>query len=214
MLAQTGCANCRRQPPPLTIDQRPRAVHLGTSSSRHGGTRAPRQTYGVYRCREGHFVRRQEPLDDFIGQVVVARLSRDDLVDLFAPAREGTPDIGVLQGLRTDLQGRRRSIALQMADGLLTDDDAAEALGQIRDELAHVDAQLAAAAQRDPLAKLATVEDVAAWWDQATLARRRTVIELLMEIQLHPIGGGRRLRTPEEIAPTVTITWKTGGAPG
>ena len=45
--------------------------------------------YPVYRCATstGHFSRKAEPIDEYVSEVMIARLSRSDAADLFAPPR-------------------------------------------------------------------------------------------------------------------------------
>lgn len=74
--------------------------------------------------------------------------------------------------------------------------------------IARVDAQIAQAMNRDPLAEAATGDDVHGWWQAATLARRRAVVDALMLVVIQPIGHGRRVRTLEAAAETVTIEWR------
>src|SRR5215204_2848057 len=55
----------------------------------HAGGGAPGR--GVYRCAstQGHFSRKRQPVDDFVSEVMIARLSRPDAATLLAKPAEG-----------------------------------------------------------------------------------------------------------------------------
>lgn len=175
---------------------------------RKDGTRAPAVHHAVYRCVEGHFVRKAEMIDRAIESLVVKRLSKSDANALIR--RNDGPDIAVLSARRTELQERDGAIASLLARGKLSASAAEEALDELATEIAEVDRQLASVAARDPLADIVSSGDAQAWWDRASLARRRAVIEELMEIVIHPIGNGRRVTDPDQVVETVDIVWARG----
>src|SRR5699024_7528791 len=110
----------------------------------------------------------------------------------------------------TELESRDASIAGLLVRGKLSPKAAEDALDELARELAVVNQQIADAVSKDPLAEVAASDDARAWWEAATLARRRAIIEALMDIVIHAVGYGKRLRTFEEIAPTLTISRKRG----
>ena len=154
-------------------------------------------------------MRRGKLIDAFITEVCIERLSRPDAADLVERPADG-PDLAVLSAKRTELESRDAAIALLLARGKMTPKAAEDALDELARELAVVNQQIADAISKDPLAEVAASDDARAWWEAATLARRRAVIETLMDIVIHPVGNGKRLRTFEEIVPTLTISWKRG----
>lgn len=178
-------------------------------TKRKDGGRAPQKYNASYRCLDGHFVRRGKLIDAFITEVCIERLSRPDAADLVERPADG-PDLAVLSAKRTELESRDAAIALLLARGKMTPKAAEDALDELARELAVVNQQIADAISKDPLAEVAASDDARAWWEAATLARRRAVIETLMDIVIHPVGNGKRLRTFEEIVPTLTISWKRG----
>ena len=105
------------------------------------------------------------------------------------------------------MDGREGEIALMIARGQLNREAAEPALEEIRQEQETVKNELARAVKQDPLAELAGVDDVEAWWNASTLARQRAIVGKLMDVVIHPIGGGRRT-TAKNIAETVEIRWK------
>lgn len=183
-------------------------------SRRKDGEVAASKHHAAYRCIEGHFVRRADHIDEFVGEVVIDRLSCSDTADLVQPADDG-PDIGVLNALRAELRERDASIASLIARGKMSPDAAEEALDELANELGRVEAQISDAIARDPLADIASSDDAWAWWANATLGRRRAVIERLMDVVIHPVGSGSRPGRHKELrarldalAETIEIHWK------
>ncbi|MGO1225823.1 recombinase family protein [Brachybacterium paraconglomeratum] len=174
-----------------------------------GSGSAPSQRYHTYRCVNGHIMRRGEIIDDFVSEVCITRLSKPDTLDLLAP-KPDVVDIRVLHSRRIALGGRRKSVLKQLASGRATEADAEEALDDLADQLRTVDAEIARAVATDPLAELVGIKDARAWWhdEERTLARRRSVVEALMTVIIHPVGPGRRITTFDAAADTVEIGWK------
>lgn len=89
----------------------------------------------------------------------------------------------------------------------ITQDEVTPQLQAKRIELKQIDEQLARAAQRNPLADLIGVEDVRSWWNERTLARKRSIVQLFMaKIAIQPIGYGRRPKNPEDVLASLEIT--------
>lgn len=163
--------------------------------------------YHAYRCVKGHFMRNGDIIDDLVSELCVSRLSEPDTLKMISQ-RADQIDIGVLHATREGLKSRRKSIAGFVARGLMTDLEADDSLREIGDELGMIDDQIALAVREDPLAELAEVDDVHAWWEDATLARRRMLVEFLMTIRIHPVGHGRRVTNTDSAAETVTVAWR------
>jgi DNA invertase Pin-like site-specific DNA recombinase len=162
--------------------------------------------YHAYRCVAGHFMRNGDIIDEFVSEVCIARLSEMDAVQLVSP-RADQVDIGVLHATREGLKTRRQSIARFVARGLMTDLEADDSLREIADEMRSISDEISRAIREDPLAELAEVDDVRAWWSGATLARRRLIVETLMTVKIHPVGHGRRVTNLDSAAETVTVEW-------
>lgn len=108
---------------------------------------------------------------------------------------------------RAELQGRDEVLAMMVATGKLAPAAAMKALDAVEADLAAQDAQIAKAAETDPLADVLTARDPWAWCRNATLALRRAVLELYLERAVHPVGAGRRLETTEEAREIISWTW-------
>lgn len=171
-----------------------------------GGGAAPSRRYHAYRCPNGHFMRNGDIIDQYVSEVCIARLSEKDAADLVTP-RSDAIDIPMLNSMREALKRRRQSIASFVARGLMTDTEADESLVSIARELQTIGDQIALAVLEDPLAELALVDDVREWWSDATLARRRLLVETLMVVRIHPVGHGKRVTNLDGAAGSVTLEW-------
>ncbi len=167
---------------------------------------APSQRYHAYRCPQGHFMRNGDIIDEFISEMCIRRLSTNDAVGLVAP-HEAPIDVALLHTKREVLTARRRSIANFVVRGLMTDADALESLDEVARELQLITDQIAMAIKVNPLAELSEVEDVRAWWETATLARKRLVIGALMKVRIRPVGKGKRVTTLQGAADSLDIHW-------
>lgn len=174
-----------------------------------GSGTAPSQGYHTYRCVNGHIMRRGEIIDEYVTETCIGRLAEPDAADLLTP-KPDVGDIRLLSSERITLGKRRESVLKQISSGRATEKEAEEALDDLADELRAVDAKIARAVASDPLAEVVGAEDARAWWfdEERTLARRRTVVEALMTVVIHPVGAGKRITTFEAAAETVEIDWK------
>ncbi len=162
----------------------------GATMRSGGATTRGGERRTVYRCRHarggGHVARSAEPVDDFVTNVVLARLARPDAADLLTSA-DG-PDLHALQEQRAGLRSRLEGLAELYADSVLDDAQLATAGDRLRRRLADVEATLDAR-RRHPVAhKLAETGDVDAAWQSLAVAERRQVVGLLMTVRLLPQG--------------------------
>ena len=194
------CSVCREPVRSARGETHPTARKDGTGS-------APSTRYHTYRCVNGHFMRNGDIVDELVAELCIRRIAESDASELFG-AEDDWPDIPALHAQRTALEGRRSAIASLIAKGLLTERDAEQDLAGLATEIRAVNDQLAQAVQLSPLADLASVGDAHVWWAQATLARRRAVIDALMTVAIRPVGMGKRVTTLDAAIETVEITWR------
>lgn len=173
-------------------------------TSRVDGTgKAESRRYHAYRCVNGHFMRNGDVLDEFIAEICINRLAEPDIADLLAPQPDAV-DVGALTTRRRALAEREQDLAQLVAKGKMRAAAAEEALDQLAAELREIDDTIAAAVSSDPLAELASIEDVRQWWEGQTLARHRAVVETLFEtLEICPVGKGKRVTTTDEAAATM-----------
>jgi site-specific DNA recombinase len=160
----------------------------------------------TYRCSKslGHVARRGAPVDEFVGDVVVARLSLPDARELLTDHRR--VDITQLRDRALALRQRLDSLAVDFADGTLTGSQLRTATERVRRNLAAVEAEMADAGRVDVLGPIVAAGDVRAVWDALGVARQRVVVDLLMTVTVRPAGRGKRHFDPD----SVHIKWKDG----
>lgn len=179
----------------------------------NGSGTSPQKRYHAYRCvNAGHFMRNGDIIDDFVKEMCIGRLAREDAVDLLTPPEDG-PDLAVLNARRTELEGRDSAIASMVARGQMKSEAAVDALDELAAELIAVNKEIAHAVSRDPLAEVVGTEDIRQWWENATLARRRGLVEALMTVVIYPVGKGKRVLTAEAASETVGIEWRREAVP-
>jgi site-specific DNA recombinase len=158
-----------------------------------------------YRCSasNGHFARMAEPVESFVEETVIRRLSRPDARELLLAPRAS--DTTALHVEAVGLRERLDSLAVAFADGSISASQLRSGTDRIRERLSEVDAELADAGRVDVLGELVAADDVRAVWKGYTTDRKRAVIATLMQVTLHPPGRGTRTFRPE----TVGIEWAT-----
>jgi hypothetical protein len=159
-----------------------------------------RKSY-AYVCRDhAHVLRAGQPLDDFVNEVVVRRLSQPD-AHLLLEDRDINVD--ALQTERTGLQARLDELADAFAEGDIDASQLRRGTSKLRVKLAGVDSQLADVARNDPVAGLiAERELVQQRWDESSPAIRGQVIDALITVTVLPLPTAWRTDrlTPERIA--------------
>jgi site-specific DNA recombinase len=159
----------------------------------------------VYVCRANKCIsRKAEPVDELIEQVMIARLSRPDAIELLST--NSAPDIADLRAKSEAIRERLDNLAIGLEEGLLTLGAVRKSSERLKTELAGVEATIQDATHADVLTPLITAEDVAAAWTGCDLQQKRAAIDALMKITLLKPEVGTRMFDPA----TVQINWKTG----
>jgi site-specific DNA recombinase len=171
-------------------------------STVHAGGNA-RKGVRAYRCSGsmGHVARKAEPVEEFVGAVIVGRLRRVDARDLLSDSAR--PDAAALHTEANGIRARLDALAVEFADGALTGSQLRVATARLRERLADVEGQVADAGRVNVLGPLIGAEDVGAAWEALTTSRQRVIVAALMRVTLFPPGRGVRTFRPE----TVGIEW-------
>jgi site-specific DNA recombinase len=144
-----------------------------------------------YTCRSGkHVVRNAAEVDQLVSAVVVERLRRADARDLLT--RDAGVDTAGLHARDAALRERLDDLARAYADEAIDARQLREGSERIRAQRAAIDAQLAHAARGSVLAGVVDAADPAAVWAGLNLDRRRAIIQVLVEVVIHPARRGRR----------------------
>lgn len=163
----------------------------------------------TYMCEtRSHVVRRSEPIDQLVREVVVARLSQDDAASAFARPS----DRDEAQALRKEealVRARLEGLAEAYAAGEIDRAQMRAGTVRLRDRLEAIAAQLASMARIPALSGLVSAEDVGAAWDGLDVDQQRAIIDMLLAVEVRPAGRGARTFDPA----TVKLTWKTAQVP-
>ncbi len=143
-------------------------------------------------------------VDEFIAQLVVARLGMPDAAALLRPAPARHVNAAKLRAERRELAERKRGLARMFAAGDLDGDDLAEGSRAIAARLAAIDAALSAADTPDPLADFRG-RPAAEVWAGLSMPRRRAVVQtLIASVKILPAGRGAQRFNPASVA----VAWR------
>ncbi|MFE7029480.1 recombinase family protein [Streptomyces sp. NPDC057621] len=144
-----------------------------------------------YRCITGHGGTRQtERVDDYVTDLIVERLSREDAVDLLLPGPQDL-DVARLQLESDEITKRLADMATMFGAGKMTMAQFTEASDVARAQLDEVTAKLARASRTDPLVGLVGAPDVRKAWTDLELDRKRAVLRSLLTVKILPVGRGK-----------------------
>lgn len=179
-----------------------RCGRCGSTNIRVGKT-----TTGVpaYRCNDhAHLSRKAEPIDEFVNELIVARLSEPDAADLFADDAGGSVDRDALREERLSVESRMEGLAALFAEGALSAESVRSSSAVLRGRLNEIDSELAGADDSSLVSDVAEADDVkAAWWGLG-IERRRLILDALMVVTIRPVGRGRTVFSPESVG----VEWK------
>lgn len=173
-----------------------------------GGTFIKDKGKSFYRCM-GHVTRRVDAVDEYITELVVARLSRQDALDLFARPGPDEGALAALRGERDGLRARLEGLAEAFAMGEVDRTQLTAGTKRINARIEAIDQQLAAAVSDPTLVEIVNSDDVAATFKALPLdVRRRVVDAVLSVVELLPVGPGKRTFNPLE---SLHTEWREPG---
>lgn len=159
---------------------------------------------GTYRCESRrHISRASTPVDDFIEQVIIERLSRPDTAELFA-RDDRSDEIARLREEEMALRARLDGLSEAFAAGEIDRRQLVAGTKRINTRLEQLSSDLATAVNVPGIADVVTADDVAAVWGALDIDRKRAILDVLMAIKVNPPGPGSRTFRPE----TVEIEWR------
>lgn len=158
----------------------------------------------LYYCEtRKHVARRAEPIDELVEGVVVARLSRPDAAQVFARDQD-RERAKALREEEHQLRARLDGLAEAYAAGDIDLSALRAGTKRVNGRMGVVLTEIASLAATPDLAPLLTADDVMAEWGTLEVDRRRAIIEVLVNVTIHPAGRGARTFDPE----TVSIEWR------
>jgi site-specific DNA recombinase len=166
----------------------------------------------IYRCTPatrnrdwagGHVARQAGPVNEFITNLVIARMTRDDAADLITVPDSGV-DVTALREEATAIRTNLEEMSADRAMGLISRAQLLAATARGNNRLDQISSLLADAARENVLTDLVAAANVTAAWEAMDSSRQRAVIQTLMDITLHSPGrGSRRDFDPA----TVAVDW-------
>lgn len=168
----------------------------------------------VYSCRSGnrpryyycsssrHLTRAADPIDAFVTDVLLERLTRAPVEDLVDPV-----DPEVLAALRVEedtLRARLDGAADAYAEGSVDELQLRRISNRLRARLDEIAQEVAQASRRHDLTDLLGAPDLATAWADTPQDGRRRVLAALAEVTLLPPGRGARRLDPG----TVRVAWR------
>lgn len=133
-------------------------VHAG------GSSRPGHKIYRCYAAYNGHVSRAASPVEQWVSEVVIARLSRPDAAELLRDDSE-RPDMVALRSEATALRARLDELATEWGDGVMTSSQLRTATTRIRTKLAAVEAKMADVGRVDVFGPLVHASNVRAAWE-------------------------------------------------
>jgi hypothetical protein len=147
-------------------------------------------------ARAGHLRRSVPGVDEYVTDVIVARLAQPDAAELIAP-QQG-PDRDALSREANLLRERKTAVLSLVADGTFTPGEARQQVQPITARLTEIEAQLAVSVARSPLEALPLGTDqVRGVWERLPLGSQRAIVRLLVDVTLHKGRPGRAPISPE-----------------
>ena len=156
----------------------------------------------AYTCPTFEVSRNQEPVDDFVERLVIARLERADALPSMAPASQND-GAAVARGEAAEKRARLEGFYDAAAAGQVTPAALARIESQLLPEIAAADKR-GRGTLASPLLAVVAGPDAARAWASLTMPQRREVVTALCEVRIMAVGRGRRIFDPEG----VQISWK------
>ena len=155
-----------------------------------------------------HLARKQEPLDDFIGQIVTERLSRPDVL----AALNTRPEVDI-----PALDRRRTTINAELEEWAQAPGITPRQL-QIKNEpliaeLVEVERQISEGLRGDPLPEFAGNDPAKVWAElkeTGNIERMRTIVRMLLRVKILPIGKGGSRRGKRLVNGRVPVRFRHG----
>jgi hypothetical protein len=157
-----------------------------------------------YTCSAGSCVMRSaDPLDDYVENAVLERLSRPNAKLLIA--KPGTDDVGTLQDERAGWVAKLDRLVDLLEDETLDGPKARQRAARYKEEIAAIDAKLAAAVRTSPTAALlATGKELRERWEKLSPSIRSQIIDEIAVVTVRPGRRGERGFNSDYI----TVEWK------
>jgi DNA invertase Pin-like site-specific DNA recombinase len=174
-------------------------------------TKSGGASHPSYRCTAQHGGgRNADKLDEWVEDLIIERLMRDDANDLLLPGPNDV-DVAALQMESEQIRRRLTDVAAAYGAGRIDMAQLTEASDTARAQLEGVTQQLARAATKDPLVPLVNAKDVRKVWKGMELDQKRAVLRELLDVTLRPPRRGRMPDGGYFDYEAIKTRWKRGG---
>ncbi|MFG3403848.1 recombinase family protein [Streptomyces sp. NPDC048142] len=138
-----------------------------------------------------HLSRNAVPVEEFVEDRIVWRLSQPDARELFTPPGDPGIDREALRVERVAVQERFDGLAELAADGVLSFDKVREQSARLRGRLNEIDGLLAPQPS-NPGLEVVEAPDVAAAWEALDIELKRIILQVLMTVTILPSRSGAK----------------------
>lgn len=139
-----------------------------------------------------HLGRQGAPIDQYVTDIVIERLSRPDVVA--ALNRQPDVDIAALVARRNALRIRLDHLGAMFAADQIDGMQLAAGSAPLRTQIEEAEKALSEAYRGSALEEFAGGADPTQVWDGLTIERKRAVVRLLLRVKLLPMGRGKYRR--------------------
>lgn len=180
-----------------------------TVSIKVGGRAPGREPAYVCRGPVAHLSRTAAPVDEYVTDVIIARLSQPDAAGDFARPSAPGVDRAALTTELTALRARANGLSESFADGSITKAQMRAGSERVNTRIREIETVLATAVTRSPLDGLPLGTDqVRGVWASLPLGTRRALLRELVDVTLLRAGSGRYPDGGYFSGKTVDVTWK------
>lgn len=141
-------------------------------------------------------------IEEFITALVLARMARPDIAELFRQP-DDTPTTAATLEL-SDAKAQLEGFYEQAAEGKISPTGLAKVEAKLLPRIAELE-KLAQPLAIPPTLRALATPDPAKVWANLAVGQQREVIQLLMEVRVNPTLRGARTFDPQRVA----ITWRT-----
>lgn len=165
-------------------------VKTSMSSGWHGGKRDAVVAYRCKTSKRGHITRNAQRVDDFVTDVVLARLAKPDFIDLLTATPQ--PDLELMRAQLLTLEGELADWRRLAEAGEVSAVSFAPVEKRLLRQIAEQKAAMTAAVQSPVLRELIDLPDIAAAWKARDLVWKRAVLRNLVVVTINkPTHTGR-----------------------
>lgn len=151
----------------------------------------------TYACTTGkHVARNAETIEEQVSETILTVLDSAPLPSLTADKK--APKYSELSKQADTLRRRLDSLAVEFADGDLTASQLRAATDRMQGKIADIEQSMAKRSTSAALAPLAGSTDIRKTWESLSIARRRSIIDALAVVTVHP-SKNRRKPEPESV---------------